>query len=107
MAAGSSTSDDKCYVLDGSILEGGGQVLRQSLALAAILKKRVRVEKVRGGRANPGLQRQHLTGIELISRMSEAALVGAELSSPLVEYIPHTGLQNFNAPLSKRKGRET
>ena len=73
--------------------------MRQSLALAAILRKHVKIEKVRGRRANPGLQRQHLTGIELVARMSRARLVGAELKSPCVEYIPGPGLAPFSDPL--------
>src|SRR3989338_4897018 len=94
-----ATDESGCYILDGSILEGGGQVLRQSLALAAILSKRVKVVKVRGGRAKPGLQKQHLTGIELVARISEAKLEGAQLDSASVEFIPKNGLQAFSAPL--------
>ncbi|MGH9801267.1 MAG: RNA 3'-terminal phosphate cyclase, partial [Blastocatellia bacterium] len=47
--------------IDGSIGEGGGQILRSSLALSLITGKAFRIEKIRAGRRTPGLLRQHLT----------------------------------------------
>lgn len=74
---------------DGSILEGGGQVIRQSIALGCILQKRVKIDNVRGKRSKPGLQRQHLTGVELVARMARGTLEGAQLDSRCVEFRPH------------------
>ncbi|EKU20089.1 endonuclease exonuclease phosphatase family, partial [Nannochloropsis gaditana CCMP526] len=44
--------------VDGSLLEGGGQVLRTSLALSILLRKRLRISSIRSGRSKPGLQPQ-------------------------------------------------
>ena len=47
--------------IDGSIGEGGGQILRTSLSLAAITGTEIQIEKIRAKRDKPGLKRQHLT----------------------------------------------
>ena len=48
--------------VDGSVMEGGGQVLRISTALASLLRRPVHVTKIRAGRSKPGLGNQHLAG---------------------------------------------
>lgn len=48
--------------INGSILEGGGQILRNSVALAALLGKPISIHKIRNGRKPPGLKNQHRTG---------------------------------------------
>ena len=48
--------------IDGSMGEGGGQIIRISICLGCLMNQSVRVQKIRAGRSKPGLQRQHLTG---------------------------------------------
>ena len=47
--------------IDGSVGEGGGQILRTALALSMVTGKPFRIEKIRAGRPKPRLLRQHLT----------------------------------------------
>lgn len=75
-------------VIDGGRGEGGGQVLRTSLALAAALGRPVRVERVRAGRPKPGLLRQHLTALRAAAEVSGGEVAGAELASGAVELRP-------------------
>jgi RNA 3'-terminal phosphate cyclase (ATP) len=57
------TEEEIC--IDASCFEGGGQMIRNSVALAALLKKKVRVYSIRSGRPKPGLATQHLKGLFL------------------------------------------
>ena len=67
--------------IDGSVMEGGGQILRMSVCatvscslftnilkvgLSALLKRPIRIHGIRAGRSSPGLKAQHLTGINLV-----------------------------------------
>jgi len=74
--------------IDGSYGEGGGQVMRTSLALAAIAGRPVRIESIRAGRHKPGLRPQHLTGVRAVARVCGARLEGAKLNSQAVTFVP-------------------
>ncbi len=58
----------------GSELEGGGQILRNAAALAAITGTAVRVSRIRARRSKPGLRPQHLTGLRQIEALSQGRL---------------------------------
>ncbi len=75
-------------VIDGSFGEGGGQILRYTLALAAVLRKPVRIVNIRARRENPGLQRQHLTVVKALAEITRARVRKAFLGSTEVEFEP-------------------
>ena len=75
-------------VIDGSHGEGGGQILRTALALAAITGRAVRIHKIRAGRKNPGLAAQHLTGVRAIAAVCDARVSGDELGSQSLTVVP-------------------
>ncbi|MEK6699936.1 MAG: RNA 3'-terminal phosphate cyclase [Nitrospirota bacterium] len=77
--------------IDGSYGEGGGQILRTSLALSCVLGKPVRITNIRRDRKKPGLQPQHLTAVKAAAAVSRAEVTGAELSSTMLTFTP-TGL---------------
>ncbi|WP_254544208.1 RNA 3'-terminal phosphate cyclase [Halomarina pelagica] len=74
--------------IDGA--DGGGQVVRTALSLAAVTGRRVRVEDVRGARPNPGLRPQHLAAVALLAAACDADVEGAELDSRTVTFAPRT-----------------
>lgn len=74
--------------IDGSMGEGGGQVLRTSLALAAMTQKALRVVRIRANRGRSGLLRQHLTALNAMAAVSGATMRGAHLGSSEIEFEP-------------------
>lgn len=74
--------------IDGSQGEGGGQIIRSSLALSAVTGKPFRVSNVRAGRAKPGLKRQHVTAVNAAREVCGAAVTGAELQSSELIFAP-------------------
>ena len=75
-------------MVDGSKGEGGGQMLRTSLAFSAITGRALTIKNIRANRPKPGLARQHLTGLNLISQICGAEVKGAEVGSTHVEFWP-------------------
>lgn len=74
--------------IDGSLGEGGGQIVRTALALSAITGHPIRIDKIRAGRKNPGLAAQHLTGVRAIAMICDAQLSGDELGSQRLTFVP-------------------
>ncbi len=74
--------------VDGSRGEGGGQVLRLSLALSAATGEPVRVRNIRGKRPQPGLKPQHLTGVTALAALCDATVNGASPGSREVTFDP-------------------
>jgi RNA 3'-terminal phosphate cyclase (ATP) len=75
-------------MIDGSMGEGGGQVLRSSLALSLLTGTPLRIANIRAGRARPGLMRQHLMAVHAATTISDAEVSGAELGSTELEFRP-------------------
>ena len=65
----------------GDKLEGGGQIIRTGIALAALASVDVRITKIRDKRPNPGLQPQHVTAVEAIAKVSDAQTEGVTQGS--------------------------
>jgi len=74
--------------IDGSYGEGGGQILRTSVALSVITGKPVRIRRIRANRSNPGLRPQHLHGILALKELSNAKVKGAKVGSTELEFVP-------------------
>ena len=74
--------------LDGSMGEGGGQILRTSLALSLITQKPFRLFNVRAGRQKPGLQPQHLASVRAAATIGQATVCGDVVGSQEIVFEP-------------------
>lgn len=85
--------------IDGSFGEGGGQIIRSSLALSLITGKPFRIYNVRARRDKPGLKPQHLTAVRAAAEIGAASVEGAAVGSSDFTFIPgevSAGQYHFN-----------
>ncbi|WP_394846015.1 RNA 3'-terminal phosphate cyclase [Pendulispora brunnea] len=84
--------------IDGSMGEGGGQLLRSSLALSLLTSTPFQITKIRAGRARPGLMRQHLAAVHAATEIGRARTEGAAMGSTELTFHPngiHSGDYTF------------
>ena len=74
--------------IDGSQGEGGGQVLRTSLSLAALTGQSIEITRIRAGRGQPGLAAQHATCCLAVAAVCNGHVEGVELRSQSVRLVP-------------------
>lgn len=74
--------------IDGSTGEGGGQILRTSLAMSLVTGRPFRIVNIRAARKKPGLQRQHLTAVMAARRIGRARVEGADVGSLELTFTP-------------------
>src|ERR1019366_3515979 len=74
--------------IDGSIGEGGGQILRSALGLSMVIGQAFRIDKIRAGREKPGLLRQHLTAVNAAVAICGATVDGNVISSQTLSFKP-------------------
>jgi len=75
-------------LIDGSHGEGGGQVLRTSLALSALTGKPLEIINVRANRSKPGLRPQHMQAVSAAAAVCGAELTGNAIGSTSVSFVP-------------------
>jgi RNA 3'-terminal phosphate cyclase (ATP) len=63
--------------INGGHGEGGGQIIRSAIALSCITKQQI-----------SGLRPQHLTAITILQKIANAKVIGAEIGSTELKFIP-------------------
>ncbi len=76
--------------IDGSFLEGGGQILRTAIALSAVLNKDVKVVNIRSKRKKPGLKPQHFASVNMVAKLTGAEVEGLRIGSKEIVFKPKT-----------------
>lgn len=74
--------------IDGSVGEGGGQILRSALSLSMITGQPFRLMNIRAGRSKPGLLRQHLVAVQAAAQICKARTTPVALGATTLEFEP-------------------
>jgi RNA 3'-terminal phosphate cyclase (ATP) len=74
--------------IDGSLGEGGGQIVRTAVALSAVTGKPVHITRIRQGRPKPGLAAQHARALRTLAEICDARTSGATPGSPEIIFTP-------------------
>jgi RNA 3'-phosphate cyclase len=74
--------------IDGSFGEGGGQILRTSLALSAVTGQAVRIDNIRVSRTEPGLKGQHIASIRAVADLCKAQTEDVSMGSLELTFRP-------------------
>jgi RNA 3'-terminal phosphate cyclase (ATP) len=74
--------------INGGHGEGGGQIIRSAITLSCITKQPIHLENIRKNRKVAGLRPQHLTAIKIIQKITNAKVIGAEIGSTELKFIP-------------------
>ena len=81
-------SFETMITIDGSHGEGGGQILRLSVALSAVTRNPIRVINIRNNRPNPGLKPQHVIAIHSVAKICHAQVEGNKVGSSEITFYP-------------------
>lgn len=81
--------ENTMLIIDGAFGEGGGQIIRTSLALSVFTGTPFRIKRIRANRKKPGLRQQHLTAVNAAARIGLAQVEGNVLGSTDLTFIPH------------------
>jgi len=74
--------------IDGSRGEGGGQILRTALSLAALSRQPVWIDHIRANRPKPGLRPQHLIAVRALAAITGAVVQGDRVDSETLHFAP-------------------
>jgi RNA 3'-terminal phosphate cyclase (ATP) len=82
--------------IDGSFGEGGGQIVRTSVALSAVTSTAIRIRNIRQNRPKPGLAPQHAHAIKALAQLCGAKISGVKPGSSEINFEPGNIRSGYN-----------
>ncbi|GGY70713.1 RNA 3'-terminal phosphate cyclase [Pseudoduganella albidiflava] len=76
--------------IDGSLGEGGGQIVRSALTLSMVTGQPFRIRNIRAGRPRPGLMRQHVAAVNAAARVAAAETGPVAVGGNELCFVPRT-----------------
>jgi len=74
--------------IDGSYGEGGGQLVRNAVALSAITGEPITINRIRASRKRPGLGPQHVAAVKAVAHACDADTSGNTVGSTDLSFLP-------------------
>lgn len=91
--------------LEGTTLEGGGQLLRIALGLSSLTRKPINITNIRGKRSGGGgLKAQHLNCVQWLGKACDGRLSGVGLKSKEITFTPKQSSDGTNFSLDDQGG---
>jgi RNA 3'-terminal phosphate cyclase (ATP) len=84
----SSAKESDRVSLDGSLGEGGGQILRTALTLSLLTGRPFHMFKIRANRSSPGLRPQHQKALEAATAVGQAQVKGGGIGARELTFSP-------------------
>jgi RNA 3'-terminal phosphate cyclase (ATP) len=103
---GGESRPDAPLLIDGAHGEGGGQILRTAVSLAAITGRAIRMEHIRANRRKPGMAAQHLTAVRAAASLCQAQLSGDTLGSRELKFAPRVPVSAGDYAFDVAQARE-
>jgi RNA 3'-terminal phosphate cyclase (ATP) len=74
--------------IDGTMGEGGGQIVRTALGLSLATQQSFRITNIRAGRSTPGLRPQHVAAVRAAAALGEAAVDDVTVGTRAFTFAP-------------------
>ena len=82
-------------VIDGSLGEGGGAILRLSVAYSVLYNQPIKIINIRANRPKPGLRHQHLLGIRSLAELTGSQLSDCDVGTTEITFVPKREIKSF------------
>ncbi len=79
---------NEILVIDGAMGEGGGSIIRLSVAFSVLFQKPIKIMNIRAKRSKPGLRLQHVLGIKTLANLTKSKISKCEVGTTELTFIP-------------------